>query len=762
MFVALQTREKPLGWYIARRLVDLRRLERRILGSFVASLAVLALLGALSWYGTSRAVEAGREVVQSEEAIRSFGEFETQTYRMLANQRGYALGGDPALRERRDAALAAAARAADAFDRIGALPRHGEAVMQMRELLSNRRAHFDHFDQVHAHRGRAAALEMFAMVHPEAGIGAAIAAASAAEQRRLLMLKEDERAKVLAMYMLLAAIGLVLALGLARIHRQIHKEFELRESSEAEAREATERLQRVLGASRLVLWESDLRADQICFDRRFDDLTGEHRLPICLRSTEVLELIPAAEREPVRQAVARTVTGAEEEWSAEHRMRGPQGEWLWVLSQGRVTERDAATGRALRISGTSVDITERKNAEERLRALSEELERRVEERTAEARTLLEALRENEQRLNAVIASAPDAIVIADEEQRIVLFNPCAERAFGHRATEMLGAPLDRLVPERFRAAHREQVRRFAATGIAARRMGELGRVAGLRADGTEFPLDCAIARFEAHGRRFVTVIGRDASADVRAAQEIRDLNASLERRVAERTAELESANRDLESFSYSVSHDLRAPVRAINGFVHLLEEADGARLSPEGRRLLGVIAANSRRMAVLVDDLLRLSGAGRSALNLEDVDVAALARRVAAELQSRHPAARIEAGELPRAHADPALVEQLLINLVGNALKYSARRPDPRVEIGYRDAEGGGAYFVRDNGEGFDPRYAAKLFEPFQRLHGAEFEGSGIGLAIVRRIVERHGGRVWAESAPGEGATFHFTLGKSA
>lgn len=246
----------------------------------------------------------------------------------------------------------------------------------------------------------------------------------------------------------------------------------------------------------------------------------------------------------------------------------------------------------------------------------------------------------------------------------------------------------------------------------------------------------------------------------KARQEISELNASLERRVAERTADLERANRELEAFSYTVSHDLRAPLRAINGFAHLLIEGEGERLSEEGKRMFGRIVHNSNRLGELIDDVLEYSRASRAPLVPVRVDLEQLARNVAQELCEACPGAVVDVGALPAVQGDATMLRQVLENLVGNALKFSAGSPRPRVEIGVQDGNEGKAFFVRDNGVGFDMNYAGKLFGMFQRIHSeAQFPGTGVGLAIVQRLVERHGGQVWAESAPGCGATFYFTLG---
>jgi light-regulated signal transduction histidine kinase (bacteriophytochrome) len=243
--------------------------------------------------------------------------------------------------------------------------------------------------------------------------------------------------------------------------------------------------------------------------------------------------------------------------------------------------------------------------------------------------------------------------------------------------------------------------------------------------------------------------------------EVLRLNTELERRVTERTAELKSANRELESFSYSVSHDLRSPLRAIDGYSLMLEEDYADKLDDEGRRLLRVIRDSSGHMARLIDDLLRFSQLGRKPLAMASLDMTGLAKEVIQDFSSAHPTARIELGSLPSISGDRSLFRQVWTNLISNALKYSSRRTMPYVEIGGRAEEAENVFWVRDNGAGFDMKYYEKLFGVFQRLHRSdEFEGTGVGLAIVQRVVNKHGGRVWAESGVGEGAVFRFAFPK--
>jgi signal transduction histidine kinase len=232
-------------------------------------------------------------------------------------------------------------------------------------------------------------------------------------------------------------------------------------------------------------------------------------------------------------------------------------------------------------------------------------------------------------------------------------------------------------------------------------------------------------------------------------------------RIQVRDDALQRANQELESFGYSVSHDLRVPVRAVNGLCQVLEEEHGARLDPEGRRLLGLMRDSARQMGQLIDDLLDFSRLGGREMHAEGIDMTALATEVVDELlalEANHDVEVIVAPLAP-ARGDPALLRQVFVNLVSNALKFTRRRSHRRIEIGSSTDAGATTWFVRDNGVGFDMKYAHKLFQVFQRLHPSrDFEGTGVGLAIVRRIVERHGGRIWAEASPEGGAVFSFTL----
>jgi light-regulated signal transduction histidine kinase (bacteriophytochrome) len=258
---------------------------------------------------------------------------------------------------------------------------------------------------------------------------------------------------------------------------------------------------------------------------------------------------------------------------------------------------------------------------------------------------------------------------------------------------------------------------------------------------------------------------RDSAARaalVETQREVQRMNADLEQRVRERTRQLEAANRELESFAYAVSHDLRAPLRSMSGFSQILRESAPAELDEKSRHYLQRIHEASQRMSGLIEDLLGLSRIGRADLNPRPVSLTQVAQDTAAALAEKQPERRVEVVVAPdmTVAADARLLRIAMDNLVGNAFKYTTRASQPRVEVGVQTGESGPVYFVRDNGVGFDMAYAHKLFVPFQRLHPeAEFAGSGIGLVTVQRIIARHGGRIWVEAQPDQGATFYFTLG---
>ncbi len=368
----------------------------------------------------------------------------------------------------------------------------------------------------------------------------------------------------------------------------------------------------------------------------------------------------------------------------------------------------------------------------------------------------QSLRASEARKAAVMEAAMDAIVIMDCEGKIVDFNTAAEKTFGYSRKEVIGQLLaEVIVPQRLRLQHKNGLERYLATGeehVIGRRV----ELPALRKNGTEFPAEIAIIRIRAEGSPLFTSYIRDITERKQASE------AEALRRGKEAA---EHANAELEAFSYSVSHDLRAPLRVIDGFSKILMEEDAKAMTDSARDFLERIRYNTQKMGRLIDDLLAFSRLGRHAMVKQRVDTAAMVEQTLDELQDEIKNRQIEIHQvpLPPCYGDPTLLKQVWLNLLSNALKYSRQKEVAILEIGEisSNQDDQVTYFIKDNGVGFDMRYADKLFGVFQRLHREEdFEGTGVGLAIVKRIIERHGGRIWAESAVQQGATFYFTLQK--
>jgi PAS domain S-box-containing protein len=455
-------------------------------------------------------------------------------------------------------------------------------------------------------------------------------------------------------------------------------------------------------------------------------------------------------------------------YDVEYRVRRKDGVYRWWTARGAVTR--APDGTPIRWIGSVTDVTERKREIHRAAAM---LELSVSADNVDGKTMLQ---EGLDKLQSLTDSRIGFLHFVSDDQKEIelvtwstdtLAHYCHAAFDSHYPVSSAGIWADSIrlkqpiVVNDYAAARGKRglpeghsvLRRFISVPIFENNLVRM--IVGMGNSGTEY---------RERDVETVTLIGNELYRSVqrkRAETEIHRLNRTLEQRVQERTEQLAAANKELDAFAYSASHDLRAPLQTIDGFARALEEDFGGKLDAEARDYLQRVRAASQRMAQLVDDLLRLSRLTRADMTHVPVDLSALARTVAGELLARDPARDVvvEIAEGVLAQGDRNLLRVLLENLLSNAWKFTSKHARARIEFSVLEREGETVYCLRDDGAGFDMRHAGKLFTPFQRLHPAsEFPGNGVGLATVQRIVRRHGGRVWAEGEPGKGAAFFFTI----
>ena len=382
--------------------------------------------------------------------------------------------------------------------------------------------------------------------------------------------------------------------------------------------------------------------------------------------------------------------------------------------------------------------------------------RQLEHEMRESRRAHEA----QARLAAIVESSEDAIIGKTLDGIIFSWNEGARRMYGYTEDEVVGKDISILLPP----DHPDEAPRILESIVRGEPVGHY-ETERMTKGGRRIQISLTVSPIRDAAGNIIaaSTIARDITEQKQAEEEIRRLNVDLEKLVEHRTSELQDAVRELEAFSYSVSHDLRAPLRAIDGFSNTLLKYYRDSLDERGQDYLGRVRAAAQRMGQLIDDILGLSRAGRAEMHRQQIDISTMASDILAELQSNQPERKAEFVVAPGliANADDHLIRIALTNLLGNAWKFTARQDLARIEVGKYDENGEWVYFVKDNGVGFNPEYADKLFLAFQRLHSeADFPGTGIGLALVQRILRRHGGRVWARSAVNQGATFYFTLGE--
>jgi PAS domain S-box-containing protein len=496
------------------------------------------------------------------------------------------------------------------------------------------------------------------------------------------------------------------------------RDISQRKQADDRLREAQERLDLALRGADLATWDWNIATGEAIFNARWAEMRGLRPEEVEPSVSSWIAGIHPEDWRRVRKALDAHLGGQSSEYELEYRVRTTSGEWIFILDRGKVFARDEQ-GRPLRMAGTELDITARKQAEE-------------EHRLAEAKS------------TGILSISADAIISIDENQRITLFNDGAARIFGYEKNEIVGAPLDTLIPERFRTRHRTHVERFALGREVARKMGARLEVLGLRKDGEEFPADAAISKLDVEGKRVLTVALRDVSEQKLLEEELRRAIESREHVLA------------------VVAHDLRNPLSNILMQAQLLRRRAS---EPErrSRTPAETIERSATRMNRLIQDLLDLTQveAGRLSIERESVATdevvtqAVEAQKWLADSTSRELRLDLH-DDLPDVLADRHRLLQVFENLIGNALKFT--KPGGRITVGARPSEAVVLFWVADTGLGLAPDDIPHLFGWRWQADATAGGGAGLGLPIVKGIVEAHGGDIWVESTLGRGSTFFFTV----
>lgn len=462
-------------------------------------------------------------------------------------------------------------------------------------------------------------------------------------------------------------------------------------------------------------------------------------------AAEWQELIIPEDLEVAKCNLEKHLADANHPYDQVLRYRHKDGSTVWVRCRGFAVRNGA--GKAIRLLGTHTDLTQLMRAKEEFH-----------QKTIELQQANRELEKKEARFRSLVESAPDAVVITDNKGLIILVNAQTEKLFGYVRNELIGLPVETLIPNRYRG-HHPNYRQKYHDAPHARPMGSGMELFGLKKSGEEFPVEISLNVMETEEGRLVSAAIRDVTAQKLVAEQIKNANA----RLMHQAEELEKSNLELQHFAYVVSHDLQTPLRSISGFVQLLQQQYGDKLDEQATEWIRRTVVGTQRMQTLIRDIMAYSRVETRVHRFIQISLDEVFDEVLDVLSDsiRESGAEVKRGSLPEVLADRPQMVQLLQNLIGNAIKYRGEAT-PQIMVSGADLGVEWQVTVKDNGIGIAPEHFQRIFDVFQRLHTQKaIPGTGIGLSICRRVVMRHGGKLWVESEPGKGSSFHFTIPKS-